>query len=235
MSVRVPPLGHLLGPSWGSLGPSWASPAPFWSPFGPSWDPLGGLLGRLETLLGRLGAFLGASWAVLGASWAVLDAVNAKGVYVRKTYVFRMEFDDFCLLGPFWGASWGLLGASGRPLGVSWGPSWASWSHFGRLGAAFERLGSLLGRFWGLPMGPEPPGTQWVPGGGEFWKSGPPQGPETRSPGILYTRVATNLAQSRARSHVEHHIWERLRATLARMTCKNDFGKGIRIRETEDS
>ena len=64
LSVGGPPLGLVLGPSWGSLGPSWA-------PLGPSWGPLGGLLGRL-----------GAPWAVLerssgprGPSWYSLGDV----------------------------------------------------------------------------------------------------------------------------------------------------------------
>ena len=39
-SVRVPPLGHLLGPCLGPLGPSWA-------PLGPYWSDLGGFLGCL--------------------------------------------------------------------------------------------------------------------------------------------------------------------------------------------
>ena len=48
MSVRVPSLGPLFGPSWGDLG----------------------------RLLGRLGAILGASWAVLGHLEAILGRLG---------------------------------------------------------------------------------------------------------------------------------------------------------------
>ena len=70
MSVRVPPLGPLLGPSWG--------------PLGPCGGPLGGLLGHLG--------------AILGASWAVLDALETKQVNMLKKYALLKEWDDVCLL-----------------------------------------------------------------------------------------------------------------------------------------
>ena len=57
MPVRIPPLGPILGPSWGSLGPSrglWGRLrallgvlGPSWGPHWPSCDDLGSLLGRL--------------------------------------------------------------------------------------------------------------------------------------------------------------------------------------------
>ena len=45
-SVFCPPLGPLLGPSWGPLGPSWAVLGPSWGRLGPSWSRLGSLLGH---------------------------------------------------------------------------------------------------------------------------------------------------------------------------------------------
>ena len=47
MSVRLPPLGALLWPSWAVLGASWTVLGPSWEPVGPSRRSLGGLLGRL--------------------------------------------------------------------------------------------------------------------------------------------------------------------------------------------
>ena len=58
LSVRVPPLGPLLWPSWGPLERAWAPLGPFSGPFGPSWGPLGGLLGRPRAVLGAPGAVL---------------------------------------------------------------------------------------------------------------------------------------------------------------------------------
>ena len=69
MSVRVPPLGPLLGPSWG-------------------------LFGFLGALFGRLGAHSGVSWAVLGgymgASWAVVDVAKAQGAHTHIRYPMGM-------------------------------------------------------------------------------------------------------------------------------------------------
>ena len=42
-SIRGPPLGPLLGPSWGPLGLSWAPLGPSWGPLGPSQGSLWGL------------------------------------------------------------------------------------------------------------------------------------------------------------------------------------------------
>ena len=47
MSVRIRPLGPLLGLSSAVLGPSWAVLGLSWGPHGPSWDDLGGPFGRL--------------------------------------------------------------------------------------------------------------------------------------------------------------------------------------------
>ena len=69
MSARVPPLGPLLGPSWG-------------------------LFGFLGALFGRLGALLGASWAVLGgsmgASWAVVDVAKAQVAHTHIRFPMGM-------------------------------------------------------------------------------------------------------------------------------------------------
>ena len=127
-SVRVPPLGPLLGPSWGPLGPSWGA--------------LGGLFGGLGGLLGRLGAsgrrkgenakiiqkpydnqrlwllgallrrVLGLSWDVLQASWAVLKPCWASLADRSATRGFLDRLGG--LLGP----SWPVLE-----------PSWARKSH----------------------------------------------------------------------------------------------------------
>ena len=169
MSVRVPPLGPLFGPSWGSLGPSWAPLGPFWSSLGPSWDPFGGHLGHLG--------------AVLGASRSVLERRKLEKARTPKTLKNIMKINDFGLLGPSWEASWSALWASWRPLGPSWG-------HLGRLGALLGRLGGLLGplgRFLGpswpvlRPSGlwkihATEPKSAWKRAGTpkKFWKFGAP-------------------------------------------------------------
>ena len=133
-SVRGPPLGPLLGPSWPPLGPvlgpSWA----VLGPLGPSWGPLGGLLGCLG--------------AVLGASWAVLERRKAKKATRPKSFKNQWKINDFGLLSLSWEASWMPHGASWRPLGPSRG-------HLrrlsGRLGVTFgvlDRLEGLLGPSW---------------------------------------------------------------------------------------
>ena len=128
-SVRGPPLGPFLGPSWGSLGPSWAPLGPSRGPLGPSWGLLGGLLGRLG--------------ALLGASWAILEHLKAEKATRPKSVQYLRKTDDFSLSGPSCEASWRPLGASWRPLGPSWG-------HLRRLGALFGRLGGILARLGGL-------------------------------------------------------------------------------------
>ena len=55
--LHGPPVGSLLGPSWGPLRLLWALLLLFWDSLGPSWGALGGLWGR--------------SVAVLETSWAV--------------------------------------------------------------------------------------------------------------------------------------------------------------------
>ena len=160
-SVRGPPLGPLLVPSWGPLGPSWAPLRPSWSPLGPSWGPLGSLLGRLE--------------AVLGASWTMSNAVMAEKWYMLKMCVFLQEFEDFGLLGASWEGSWGVLATSGAVLG----PFWASWSDLS------ASLGSL-GPSWGF-LG-RPQGLSWSsrasPGGpDEFGGDPPPPNRPDRAPG----------------------------------------------------
>ena len=158
-SVRGPPLGPLLEPSWSPLGPSWAPLGPSWRPLGPSWGPLGGLLGRLG--------------ALLGASWAVLEHRKAEKATRPKSVQNFRKIDDFGLSGPSCEASWRPLGASWRPLGPSWG-------HLRRLGALFGRLGGLLARLDGL-LGPSWPvleaswgllaaKTHQKRGGAEFWR-----------------------------------------------------------------
>ena len=156
MSVRVPPLGPLLGPSWGSLGLSWAPLGPFWGPLGPSWDPLGGLLGRLG--------------AVFGASWSVLERRKLEKARTPNTLKNKMKINDLGLLEPSWEASWSALGASWRPLGPSWG-------HLGRLGALLGRLGGLLGPL-GRFLGPSWP----VLGPSGLWKihAGTPKSAQER-------------------------------------------------------
>ena len=72
LSLQAPPLGPLLGPSWGSLGPSWAPLGPFGGPLGPSWGSLR-LTRRPRGLSWSLpGALLSTCWAVLGRSWEPL-------------------------------------------------------------------------------------------------------------------------------------------------------------------
>ena len=122
MLFRVPPLGPLLGRSWGPLGPSWRPLGPSWRPLGPSWGPLGGLLGPLG--------------AILGASWAVLGRREAEKVETPKSFQNLRKSNEFCLLGPSWECAW-------RPLG-------ALASHLGRLGAIVWHLGPLVYNLGGL-------------------------------------------------------------------------------------
>eukprot|EP00959_Pyramimonas_sp_CCMP1952_P344594 7217253-Pyramimonas_sp.AAC.1 len=65
MSVRVPRLGPLLGPSWEPLWPSWKPLVLSRGPLGPLWALLEGYGGALGGLLGYVGAILEAS----GPSW----------------------------------------------------------------------------------------------------------------------------------------------------------------------
>ena len=129
MSVRVPPLGPLLGPSWGGLswavlGASRAVLAPSWAVLGPSWGPLGPSWGGLWGLVVRLGA----SEARKGENPKNIGNIQ------RKSMIW---------------VSWGSLG---MPLGALFRPLGPSWGHLGRLGALLGRLGGLLdplGRFLG--------------------------------------------------------------------------------------
>eukprot|EP00959_Pyramimonas_sp_CCMP1952_P124471 2602853-Pyramimonas_sp.AAC.1 len=61
MSVRLPNLGSLMEPSWGTLGRSWR-------PLGPSWGHLGAPSGRFGALLE---APRGNVWGPLGPPWFV--------------------------------------------------------------------------------------------------------------------------------------------------------------------
>ena len=70
-SVPRPPLGRLLGPSWGPLGRSRAPFGPSWGPLGPSWGPFG-LYGAALAVLGLSWGLLGPSWGLLGLSWVLL-------------------------------------------------------------------------------------------------------------------------------------------------------------------
>ena len=73
LGALSPPLGAILGRSWGRLG---ALLGPSWGPLGPSWGPLGlswGLLGR--------------SWSRLGATLGVLRRRAAMLKNHRKTQV----------------------------------------------------------------------------------------------------------------------------------------------------
>ena len=122
-SVRGPPLGPLLEPSWGPFGPSWAPLGQSWGSLGPSWGPLGGLLGGLG--------------AVLEASWAVLERREAETARRQKSVKNLRKMNDVGLVGLSWAASW-------RPLRVSWRPLGPSWAHLGRLGPIFRRLEAFL-------------------------------------------------------------------------------------------
>ena len=163
MLFRVPPLGPLLGRSWGPLGPSWRPLGPSWSPLGPSWGPLGGLLGPLG--------------AILGASWAVLGLREAEKVETPKSVQNLRKSNEFCLLGPSWECSWRPLGASGGHLGRLGAILW-------HLGPLVYHLGGLLGASWpflglfGGPRGRRPGGkpslSRTAQGG---FSSGDPEGP----------------------------------------------------------
>ena len=107
-SVRVPPLGPLLGPCLGPLGSSWAPLGPSRGPLGPSWGALWGLLGRLET--------------VLGASWTVLERRGDEKARTLKAFTNLKEINDLCLLG----LSWDVLEASWAVLEPSWAESGSS-------------------------------------------------------------------------------------------------------------
>ena len=119
MTVRVPPLGPLLAPSWSALGPSWSLLGPFWAP---SW------------------AVLGSSWRRLGPSWAGLGGrVGRLGLWeARKgdhTRIREKPKERLLFL-----ASRSSLG---EPLGALLGRLGGL---LGRLGAILGRLGALLGR-----------------------------------------------------------------------------------------
>ena len=151
MLFRVPPLGPLLGRSWGPLGPSWRPLGPSWSPLGPSWGPLGGLLGPLG--------------AILGASWAVLGRREAEKVETPKSV--QNLSNELCLLGPSRECSWRPLGASGGHLGrlgaILWhlgplvyhlvGVLGASWPFLGLSGTSRSPVGALLERSGGVSRG----------------------------------------------------------------------------------
>ena len=140
LSVRIRPLGPLLGSTSVSLGPSWGPLGPSWGHLELSWGSPGGLMARLGT--------------VLGALLAVLDAAKTKEASMLKMYVFRREFGNFCFLGlsrrfsgsflgQSWGprgpsrshlgSSWGYPGPSGRSLGLSWRSPWTFLGHLGAL------------------------------------------------------------------------------------------------------
>ena len=127
VSVRVPCLGPLLGPSCGPFGPSWAALGPSWGSLGPSWGPLGGLLGRLR--------------AVLRASWAVLGAAKTRTGYMQQVYVS----EGIGTIFPAWSFLMTPLGALGgarsQPPGLSGGHLGVSGSHVGHAEAIFGRLG----------------------------------------------------------------------------------------------
>ena len=107
----VPPLGPILGLSWGPLGQSWAPlgpSVPSWAILGASWGPLGPSWGDLGDILGRLGCCEGPKGGC------------------AKHVCFPKDWDDLCFLGVLLRLSWGVLGAS-------WGPLWQS-------GAGLETL-----------------------------------------------------------------------------------------------
>eukprot|EP00959_Pyramimonas_sp_CCMP1952_P465187 9487864-Pyramimonas_sp.AAC.1 len=63
MSVRVPPLDHLFGPSWRPLGESWRPPDLLW---------------------GHIGGFLSRFVVTLEASWALLERQEAEKARTPK-------------------------------------------------------------------------------------------------------------------------------------------------------
>ena len=124
LSVRVPPLGAVLGLSWAVLGASWAVLGPSWTVLGPSWGPLG------------------PSWGALRGSWSSLGWSEArKGdnmTYIEKHNGNQRFLHIGALVRVLLERSRGFFKPSWAVLQVRLG------SHLGRLG----RLGERKGRVW---------------------------------------------------------------------------------------
>ena len=111
-----------LGASWGSLGPPWGSRGAICSP-----KRCGNHSGNASVgSWGPLGAVLGTPWAVFGLSWGVSGP-------------------SWAVLGLSWDCLGAILGHLGALLRASWAVLGQLWAVLGPSGAAWSRLGAVLG------------------------------------------------------------------------------------------
>ena len=149
---RVPPLGPLLGRSWGRLG----HVGPIVRRLGALLEVSWAVLGASWAVLGASGAVLKPSWAVLGPSWGPLMPPRGDlgGLLGRRgasgsrnggnARILQKPKENRCFspLGAFLGRlselCWGLLGSSLAICWLSWAHFGPAWGHLGRLGRLFE-------------------------------------------------------------------------------------------------